>query len=395
MPEKIQLYHFGDCGNLDKLNPFYYFQQKGVPQILYLIADSTRFELGVNDIANQLNSNQKEIANVLDMLKNIDMITEKGKRYSINFPVFLEKDLPLIEEFSQKAAFEIGSRILQLKQKLHKKLENLHARNSFAPKRLLYHIIGDYILDGKAIDYFGKKGIFKISKIQPGNRDYILIGFQESEKVSNFSKQLLCSSNNYTIGNFRYNSFGDGNGDRKDLYRFFRQISSGLINATENRDLNLSYLRLIEQYNCKLLEQCSHLINQFLNKSISVSDLSNDEKMGVVFLQEMGYLSQDEYAKIRLQVPVFYNQDLNILADISELIINEIKDDVAQTFRYLPKVCNQLASIEHNVDISEIANELWHQIFGKINEYLVVKGLFSNPRYIINQGRFLQSIYIE
>jgi hypothetical protein len=54
-----------------------------------------------------------------------------------------------------------------------------------------------------------------------------------------------------------------------------------------------------------------------------------------------------------------------------------------------------LSAIKHKVDIKEIANELWHQVFGSINEYLVEKNFFERPNYIDGQGRFFQSIYIE
>ncbi|MBS4538851.1 hypothetical protein GOQ27_10270 [Clostridium sp. D2Q-11] len=281
------------------------------------------------------------------------------------------------------------------KDKLCKLVSKLNVYEHFSENRLLYHIIGDYIFDGTAIDYFGSNETFKISKKQPGGRDYILIGFEESEKVFNFSDNLLCSSNNYKVKNIRFNSFGDGNGNRKDLYRFFRQVYANLKSVTGNERLNLSYIKLLEQQNQVLAEDCSILIKRLLNEDVHVNELSEIEKKRFYFLKELGYLKEDNKSEIYFNVPVFYNNDINILKEISKYILFIIEDEVYSIFKELNNDFKDLSAIKHEVDIKEVANELWHQVFGNINEYLVGRGFFEKPNYIDGQGRFFQSIYIE
>jgi len=43
--------------------------------------------------------------------------------------------------------------------------------------------------------------------------------------------------------------------------------------------------------------------------------------------------------------------------------------------------------------VDEVANEMWHQIFGYTNEYLVKCGFVQEPEYEDGQGRYLQAIY--
>lgn len=56
--------------------------------------------------------------------------------------------------------------------------------------------------------------------------------------MQNHSNKLLCSSNNYRSQNFIFNSFGDSDGTRKDMFRFFRQVEKNLESATPFNELN-------------------------------------------------------------------------------------------------------------------------------------------------------------
>lgn len=42
--------------------------------------------------------------------------------------------------------------------------------------------------------------------------------------------------------------------------------------------------------------------------------------------------------------------------------------------------------------MKETANELWHQIFGAVNEYLVKEEFVTSLNYIEGQGRYLRSL---
>lgn len=54
-----------------------------------------------------------------------------------------------------------------------------------------------------------------------------------------------------------------------------------------------------------------------------------------------------------------------------------------------------ISSIRHGIDINEVLNEIWHQIFGNINEQLVKLNLFKQPDYFEDEGRYLKCIEIR
>lgn len=307
-------------------------------------------------------------------MKNLKMLKEKDSKYSINFPIFLERDLQLLSKFTLDVSKRIGELLIVKKSELVKLVVKLTASNKYNIKRLFYHAIGDYIFDGTALEYFCSKDILKTSKQQPGNRDYILIGFEQSEQVSKFSNDILCSSNNYRVENITFNSFGDANGDRNDMYRVVR---------------NNPKLKTVAN-NCNLL------ITRIIKEKLYTKDLSYNEKEVIIFLEGLGYI-KDINGAIELSVPVFTREDKRILNEISRFVLNLIDFEVKNAFKVLKDdhSYSELFCIKHNIDIKELANELWHQVFGNINEYLVERGFFERPDYVEGQGRFLQSIYMD
>lgn len=271
-------------------------------------------------------------------------------------------------------------------------MTGLTSYNIFGKKRLLYHIICDSIFDGTAFDYFGKKNLFCISKSQPDNRDYIVIGYEDSKKVESHSNKLLCSSNNFRTDRFTFNSFGDSNGNRNDIYRVFRITQKSLETATNLPNINLAYIKILDTKNRDIAEQCGELILKINNSSINYLELTDNEKDVAIFLKELGYLDFDGKLKcIKLVVPIFSESDRSIINEISLTVLNEIFDVVKELFSDFELRASDLTSVKHRVDIKEVANELWHQIFGLTNEYLGKAGFVELPKYIAGEGRYLRS----
>ncbi|MCK5132232.1 MAG: hypothetical protein KAR40_08800 [Candidatus Sabulitectum sp.] len=163
MPEKIDLFYCGDAGNFDRHNPLYLFKQKWVPEILFEIANSNRYELTGNDIASRLNIPTADIDDVLTDMKNIGMVSEDQTGYAISFSTILEKDISIIDEFSRPIALKLGEKIIGKTQELKKLVSKIKCLDEYGYRRILYHVIGCDILDGTAINEFAGSGILKIS----------------------------------------------------------------------------------------------------------------------------------------------------------------------------------------------------------------------------------------
>ena len=52
---------------------------------------------------------------------------------------------------------------------------------------------------------------------------------------------------------------------------------------------------------------------------------------------------------------------------------------------------NRLLCISHGVEVKDIANEIYHLIFGEVNELLVLSGVVATPLSIPGEGRYLKS----
>ena len=395
MTKKIQLYHFGDYGQYDEQSPLYLYEQKWASELLYMIANANPYQLTLQDIAKRLNIETNEIESLLGEMVAINMISMKDNRYSVEFTIFLEKDLPLIDEYSKLIAYDLGRKIVEHKDEITHMVSKLSTYNKFDLGRLLYHVIGCSIFDGTAMDAFGERGIFSVSKEQSGKRDYLLFGFEDSEKVEAFSDGLLCSCNNHRTEKVTFLSFGDSNGNRKDLYRFFRQVNSHLREVTKHNGLNLAYIKTIDEYNKRLANRCADLIVRISQADVSTNAISVEEENALDLLQELGYIEVYKDGGVKIVPPLFTTEDEKIIEEVSNLVLGICTGYIADALAGLKIKMPMLSAVQHGIDEKEIANELWHQVFGNVNEYLVKEGFFAKPKHRDGEGRYFQALYIS
>ena len=396
MNKRINIYYFGEIGVYNEYCPEYVCDKNFVGEILYLISKDGPFTISKEEIIKTLNINLSTFEDIIEELKRINLIDIKDKYYKVNFPVFLEKDLEILDDTLGNIGRSIGDMIIKNKEYIYNKLTLLSSYNFFTKERLLYHIICDDIFDGTALEYFGQKGLFCVSKPQPDDRNYIVIGYEDNEVVESYSNKLLCSSNNYRSNGFTFNSFGDSNGERKDMYRFFRMTQKSLEDSTRSQNLNLAYIKIIDNKNKEVAEQCGKLILKISDSQISYTNLTETEKELADFLKKLNYISFDKNTDIiSINVPIFIQSDRKIINELSTFILDGIFEKVKELFRDFEKDAKDITAIQHKVNIKEILNELWHQVFGLTNEYLVDKGFVEAPKHLNLEGRYFQSLIIN
>lgn len=390
---RVNFYFFGDTGSYDDYNPAYVCSKEYVAEIIYIIANNKPFSITKNEIIRSLAIDEKNFNEVIESLKLINAIEVREDNYRIKFPIFLEKDVFLMDKYLKNVGQEIGTSIMALDEVLIKKVSQLTASSSFSYKRILYHIICDKIFDGFAFNFFEEKDVFCTSKLQPGNRDYIIIAYEESKNIESYSNKLLCSSNNYRSCGYIFNSFGDDNGQRKDIFRFFRKTQKSLEAATPFHELNVAYMRLIDNMNKEIAQRCGELILEINKEHINYNEFSESDRNIVDFLEEMRYLSLNhKNGGVDVKVPIFYSKDNEIVNELADIILSTIYPIVEKVFENPKDQMRELTAITHSVSIKEIGNEIWHQIFGQTNEYLVKQGFVEPPQNIEGEGRYLRSI---
>lgn len=397
MNKKLDFYFFGDIGEYDDYNPAFVCNRKYVPQILYLIAENEPFSISGSEIAKLLNIKEGAVKDVIDNFKLIDSIEIKNNTYRVKFPVFLEKDILKMESFINDVGRKISDKIIGMQDILYKKVSVLRCSKHYSYKRILYHIICDEIFDGTAFNFFTERNIFCASKLQPGGRNYIIVAYEDSNLVEKHSDQLLCSSNNYDSSGFTFNSFGDSNGIRKDVYRFFRLIQKSVDNASSFNKLNESYNKILDDMNKKTAYECGMLMYNIIKRNIKFDELSEKEKNLADFLNELEYVHINEADNIiSVSVPVFYDSEIStVIKELSDIILTNIFPIVKEVFDNFEINASGLTSSRHGVNVKETANELWHQIFGAANEYLVKEGFVALPDSKNGQGRYLKSLIIS
>ena len=390
------MYNFGDGGgDFDKNNPFYLYKQKWAAEILFEIANAKSYELTKYDIASKLGTDPDDLKELLSDMERIGMVMMKEDKYSVSFFVILEKDLPIIDNLSRSIALRLSQKILKHKQEIQDYASKIKCLAEFGYGRILYHVIGCDFFDGSSFFELSKRDILSISKPQYDNRDYILIGFEQNEVVACSSDKILCSRNSKRAGRVEFASFGDSNGNRQDMYRFMRQVITQLIDVTPNLSLNSSYISILEQHNQHLAQSCAELITKVFYGEKSVLSFSDDEKDALKFLEELNYIEINESDEVGVVVPVFDGDDAKVIDDISNYLIDLIGDDLAMELSNFQVKLQGLSALSHGVDEKEIANGLWHQVFGEINENLVLEGFFASPESRTGEGRYFQAIYIS
>lgn len=391
MNNTIEVYHYGDCGEYDEFNPFKIIEKKGVPEILYVIGKSLPFTINMSALNRILKIDNELLSLYISEMTSLNMIEEKLGYYSTNFTIIFNEDLQEIDSFSKSLALEISGLINENKVIIQNLSKKLVSAEDFNSDELLYHIIGCDILDGSAIETLDSFGLIKTSKEQKGNRDYILFGFEKCPAVDDFSKNILCSCNNYRTSKLSFISFGDSDGNRNDFYRFSRQLSSQVNQIETSQNIKSSYMRLLEKANEDIGERCASMIHKIIKEGMLQSDCSEDEHEIINYLLSFGYIKLDsEYYKIA--VPVFYPQDEDIIREIHDLLMDIILPVLKNHFQNW-KIT--ISANNHGVDIKEILNEMWHQIFGNINENLVIKKIIKTPDYFKGEGRYLKAIYLK
>ena len=89
-------------------------------------------------------------------------------------------------------------------------------------KATLFHLVCGRIFDGEIFDFLEQEKLLKQSFEQKDDRDYMIIGYENSYKCNKFNKQLFCSFNHAKFKKSSLSSFGNADGERFDYFRYYQ-----------------------------------------------------------------------------------------------------------------------------------------------------------------------------
>lgn len=377
----LNIFYFdNDLGNFDEFNPRFVMEQTFANDILSLIAIEQPFYYDVTKLASKLHTNIKILEKPINLLKNISAITEKSGHFCLNFPFFLDKDVKTIKSIVLMLLKKGHKILIDGIQSLKNQLIELYP--SIKIELSLYHLLCGKIFDGQMFNYLEHQGLLKQSYIQNDNRDYMLIGYQNSNICNKFNANLYCSFNNAKYNNNSLTSFGNASGERLDYFRYFK--------LREKNNLHGKFLIMHRYFqnetNSEIVKNSLDNIFDLLNKK----QVTDNKYLKILKLTN--YVDKDN----QIIVPVFddYIIKTNILFEEVKRKLGPNLTQILNDFK-IHILNSNINCIKHNVPMEQLCNELWHIFFGLFNEYLIKEKIVATPQQFSKQGKYLKCIYLS
>lgn len=248
--------------------------------------------------------------------------------------------------------------------------------NGFPVEQNLYHILCGMVFDGAFFDYLERSNVVATSRMHISGLDYLSVIYEQCPELDAYSDGLLCSYNRFANSSCALQSFGDANGSRHDFYRFFRLLDAG--------DLPGQYCT------AQLLwKQCGFSKDEFLHHVSAYIRHGSCPDSVLALLEHFGYAENG-----MLSVPVYTAEDSAILNSITAAVELQLGSCFAAKLTELSGELDITAS-RHCVPLRETANELYHLLFGTINEELVRREIVAAPSYYPGEGRYRKCIQLQ
>ena len=296
-----------------------------------------------------------------------------GDILMVDCPVFLRDDAAVLHT-------EIRAKASALVEALQDSMDEIREccakiDNGFPVELNLYHILCGMVFDGAFFDYLSDRGVLATSRQHLSGLDYLTVIYEKCEELREFSDGLLCSYNRFVNEQCSLQSFGDAKGNRYDFYRFYRLLEQGEIpdRFMSAKMLLMEHLGVADKE--KLLDEAVSLIRT------GECDPAVMELLELFSYAENGMLC----------VPVFLPEYRKFIAEIERIVEISIGEMMCEVLNELADTV-EITAVRHGANPLEIANELYHIVFGSINEELVDRGLVVAPNDFPGEGRYLKCI---
>lgn len=300
------------------------------------------------------------------------VLRPNGTALACDCPVFLWEDAAVLHT-------EIASKASALVDLLLPKITEIRdycdkIDNGFSVEINLYHILCGMIFDGYFFDYLGSKGAVATTRQHPSGLDYLSVIYERCEELQNLSDRLLCSYNRFVNAKCSLQSFGDALGNRFDFYRFFRLMEQNVLSG-KFKEAEELVLALSDTSKDALLDEV-----------VSLVQTGQCDPAAVALLESFGYTCNGAIC-----VPVYTPEHQKFITGIEIIVEKSIGQAVSDVLFDLAGSID-ITAVRHGVNRLEIANELYHIVFGSINEELVARGIVATPKNIPGEGRYLKCV---
>lgn len=288
---------------------------------------------------------------------------------SYDCPIFLQEDAPVLHR-------EIVPKAAALTNLLESGMEQIgtccsQIENGFPAEQNLYHILCGMVFDGDFFDYLCGRGALVTSRQHPSGLDYLNVIYEKCDDLQKLSDGLLCSYNRLANHQCSLQSFGDSQGNRLDFYRLLRLMEQGNVPAKFKEAEALIQKAYGEADKDAILGEAATLIRT-----------GRCAPAAMALLEEFEYVHNGEVC-----VPVFVPEYQNHIRQIEKIVESCLGEAMSDTLMELAGSID-ITAVRHGVNCLEIANELYHILFGSVNEALVARKIVAAPAYVPGEGRY-------
>lgn len=318
---------------------------------------------------------EKHSARLVRQLVDGGVLRASGAGLAFDCPVFLREDAAVLHT-------EIASEASALADRLQSRMTEIQAclgqvDNGFPVELNLYHILCGMVFDGGFFDYLSGRGVLTTSRQHPSGLDYLTVIYEKCGELQALSDGLLCSYNRFVNAKCALQSFGDAAGDRVDFYRFFRLREQGKL-PDKFRDAEALLTAGFDgAYKDLLLDEVESLIQT-----------GRCAPTAMALLERFGYAKDGAVC-----VPVYTPHHQKYVAEMESIIEDCLGEAMSDALTDLASSMD-ITAVKHGVNRLEIANELYHTVFGSVNEELVARGIVAKPEHIPGEGRYCKCIEV-
>ncbi|MBR5225155.1 MAG: hypothetical protein IKV90_05780 [Clostridia bacterium] len=357
-----------DIHSENPLNPRH-FQNAGTDAILSYIAGFPAGACNYEKCAGVFGNG------ILNTLIAGGIIKRKKDYVLFDTPVFLCEDAKVLRSRMGTIANKLTDTLETCIPQIHDLCSAIC--NGFSIELNMYHVLCGMVFDGYFFDYLEQCNAVSTSRMHASGLDYLSIIYEQCPELDAYSDGLLCSYNRFANSHCALQSFGDANGDRHDFYRFFRMIESG-----ELPERYQTAKQLLDRCGCMGKDEILHHVSQYVQHGSGSAPV-------MALLEHFGYAKDGA-----ISVPIYTAEDDKTIKAIASTVEAHLGEHFAAELTALSKEVHITAN-SHGVSSGEIANEIYHILFGSINEELVRRGIVAQPPYISGEGRYYCSIQLQ
>jgi len=376
---RVNIWIVGDAGRHDEYNPFEVIGRPPAAQILYAL------NRGINTVpalADLLSLPADTITESLEAMARLGAVYTRGGRWKVVFPIFTGEDRDAIDKTVRPLAEKMAARLWTRRDDLCAVLGTISAAAYTPIDMLLLAIVGCFALDWGGLDWLKARGLLVHGKPQPGGRCYVLLGSEPGATGLN----RLAGSRNPSYGHYTFTSFGDYDGRRLSVAEIPGVMNGAVAESESVPESWREPLRsVVAAHLEKLMLDLACVLEATAARPASVVelaarlDLDEAELDPLIALATAVGALRAANSTLMPAIPVFLPDDEAAMQQAVSMVLNEAMPLVEAGYPALRKKLTSLKAIRQGLPFGEVFSEVWHALFGQVNETLADSGFMMNP----------------